>query len=147
MTAGSWGDLAAADPELAAFAEERLRAAPAFLATVDGDGAPRVHPVTPIFGGGRLFVFMEPTSPKGRDLRERPPYALHNGVADDAGSGGEVFVRGTGHADDDPVSRAVAAEAAGYRPADRYVLFELRVATVVITTYDGGRSMRRRWPA
>ncbi len=57
---------------------------PGYLATVDDRGAPRVHPVTPVIGGGFLFVFMEPTSPKGRDLRERRSYALHNGVDDTA---------------------------------------------------------------
>ncbi|MGH2405330.1 MAG: pyridoxamine 5'-phosphate oxidase family protein, partial [bacterium] len=50
----------------------------AYLATLRGDGAPRVHPVTPIVGEGRLFLFMEPTSPKGHDLRRDGRYALHS---------------------------------------------------------------------
>jgi hypothetical protein len=49
---------------------------PAYLATVRSDGRPRFHPVTPIIADNALFVFMEPTSPKGRDLRERGWYAL-----------------------------------------------------------------------
>ncbi|HUG83202.1 MAG TPA: hypothetical protein VMM13_01490, partial [Euzebya sp.] len=84
-----WSDFAAAAPELARFGEERLGAPPAYLATVRSTGAPRVHPVTPIVGAGGLYVFMEPTSPKGTDLRERRWYALHNGVPDTEGSGGE----------------------------------------------------------
>jgi hypothetical protein len=59
---------AAAEPELAAFVAERLRAAPSYLASVRANGAPRVHPVTPIFTGDGLYLFMEPTSPKGTDL-------------------------------------------------------------------------------
>jgi hypothetical protein len=43
----TWGGFAAAEPELAAFVSERLRAAPSYLATVRATGAPRVHPVTP----------------------------------------------------------------------------------------------------
>jgi hypothetical protein len=35
----------------------------------------------------------EPTSPKGADLRERGWFALHNGVPDNAGTGGEASVR------------------------------------------------------
>ena len=35
------------------------------LATVRQDGVPRVHPVTPIIGAGGLYLFMEPTSPRG----------------------------------------------------------------------------------
>jgi len=123
----SWGDLEAQAPGLAAFGADRLTGAPAYLATVRPTGGARVHPVAPIIGGGRLFVFMEPTSPKGQDLRERRWYALHNGVADTFGTGGEFYVSGHGVLLDDPALRAVAADAAAYSPEDRYVLFELEV--------------------
>ena len=126
----TWGTFAAGEPELAAFVAERLQAAPSYLATVRASGAPRVHPVTPIFTADGLYLFMEPTSPKGADLRERGWFALHNGVPDDAGTGGEVSVSGTGHPVDDPTVRATVAAAASYRPADRYVLFELRPTEV-----------------
>jgi hypothetical protein len=66
-----WGEFAAQAPELAAFGALRLAATPAYLATVDDSGAPRVHPVTPIVGDGRLLLFMEPTSPKGDDIVRR----------------------------------------------------------------------------
>lgn len=92
----TWAELEREAPDIAAFAADRLRSGPAYMATVDGRGAPRVHPVSPIVGGGRLFVFMEPTSPKGRDLRERGWCALHNGVPDNQGTGGEVSARGRG---------------------------------------------------
>jgi Pyridoxamine 5'-phosphate oxidase len=122
-----WGDFAAHTPELAAFGAERLAAVPAYLATVDDGGAPRVHPVTPIIGPGRLFVFMEPTSPKGHDIVARGVYALHGLIPDDRGTGGEFYVRGRGERIDTPHVRALAAQAASYTPQDRYVLFELRV--------------------
>jgi hypothetical protein len=67
----TWGQFEAAHPALAAFGAERLGRPPAYLGTVRSDGGPRVHPVTPVVGSGHLFVFMEPASPKGRDLRER----------------------------------------------------------------------------
>jgi hypothetical protein len=38
--------------------------------------------VTPILGENRLFIFMEPTSPKGHDLRRDGRYTLHCSVAD-----------------------------------------------------------------
>jgi hypothetical protein len=122
-----WGEFAAHAPELAAFGAQRLAAVPAYLATVDDAGAPRVHPVTPIIGPGRLFLFMEPTSPKGHDIVAHGVYALHGLVPDDHGTGGEFFVRGRGERIDTPHIRAVAAQAASYTPQDRYVLFELRV--------------------
>jgi hypothetical protein len=144
----TWGAFAAAEPELAAFVAERLRAAPAYLATVRASGAPRVHPVTPVLTADGLYVFMEPTSPKGADLRERGWFALHSGVGDDAGTGGEASVSGTGlPVDDAGVRRAVAA-AADYDVADRYVLFELRPTEVRCNGYgDVTLPERRRWHA
>ena len=56
--------------------------------------------MTPIVGEGGLFLFMEPTSPKGHDIARR----------------------GT------PDVRARAVRAASDAPRDRCVLFELQVA-------------------
>jgi hypothetical protein len=67
---------------------------------------------------------MEPTSPKRRDLLERGWFALHSGVPDNAGTGGEFCVTGNGLAVDDPDMWSQVAEAASYTPIDRYVLFE-----------------------
>lgn len=144
----TWGELAAAEPELAAFVAARLRAAPAYLATVRADGAPRLHPVTPIITDDGLYVFMEPTSPKGADLRAGRPFALHNGVPDNAGTGGEAWVSGTGHPVHDAAVRAAVARAASYDAAERYVLFELRPAEVGCNGYgDVTLPARRRWRA
>jgi hypothetical protein len=144
----TWGAFAAAEPDLATFVADRLRAAPAYLATVQASGAPRVHPVTPIFTTAGLYLFMEPTSPKGADLRERAWFALHNGVPDNSGTGGEASVHGTGHSIDDDDVRAAVAAAAGYRPADRYVLFELRPTEVRCNGYgDVTLPEHLRWRA
>ena len=118
----------------------------AYLATVDPEGAPRVHPVTPIVGEGHLFVFMEPTSPKGADLKRGSRFALHSAVADMAGGGGEFVVRGAGRFIDDPVERAVAERLAPYDAADRYVLFELLVESAMRTDYVDGQAVRTRFP-
>ncbi len=122
-----WAAFAAEEPELAAFGEDRLRAATAYVATVREDGVPRVHPVTPIIGAGGLYLFMEPTSPKGRDLRDRGSFALHNGVPDGSGTGGEFWIDGRAAAVDDPGTRSAVAAASSYTPDDRYVLFELHL--------------------
>jgi hypothetical protein len=141
----TWGTFAAAEPELAAFVVERLRAAPSYVATVRPSGAPRVHPVTPIVTDDGLYLFMEPTSPKAAGLRERGWFALHNGVPDNAGTGGEASVRGTGHPVDDAAVRAKVVAAARYEPADRYVLFELRPAVVRCYGYGDVTVPERRW--
>lgn len=123
----NWGEFAEREPDLAKFGADRLTAAPAYLATVRRSGVPRVHPVTPIFTAIGLFLFMEPTSPKGRDLRERGWFALHNGVPDNAGSGGEFSVSGLGLPVEDPDMWNRVADTASYTPADRYILFEMRL--------------------
>jgi len=124
----SWGEFANREPELARFGSARLSAAPAYLATARESGIPRVHPVTPIISATGLFLFMEPTSPKGKDLRRHGSFALHNGVPDNAGSGGEFNITGLGRAMDNPELWSLAAEAAGYSPEERYILFELRLS-------------------
>lgn len=142
----SWGEFAKREPELAVFGAGRLSAAPAYLATVRRSGAPRVHPVTPIFTTSGLFLFMEPTSPKGRDLRERGWFAVHSGVPDNAGSGGEFNAGGRGLQIDDPNMWSRVAAAATYSPADRYLLFELRLSEARCHGYgDVPLPSTRRW--
>lgn len=108
----TWGEFAAAHPSLAAFGADRLGHPPAYPATVRPDGDPRVYPVTPVIGGDHLFLFMEPTSPKGRDLRQRGSYALHNGVPDTDGTRGEFHLRGTAILVEDKGLRASAISSA-----------------------------------
>jgi hypothetical protein len=142
----SWKELTATAPEMAQFGQSRFASEVAYLATVKKDGAPRVHPVTPIIGGGRLFLFMEPTSPKGHDLRRDGRYALHCSVADADGGQGEFLVTGRAKFVEDPGARSVAMKYASYQPAERYILFELLVDSAFATVYDDeGTPTRSRW--
>ena len=144
----SWKDLENEQPQLAAFGAERFRrSGVAYLATVRTDGSPRVHPVTPIVGQGHLFLFMEPTSPKGHDLRRDGRYALHCSVSDSSGDSGEFYVSGRATFQDDPAVRRLAAGLASYTPADRYVLFELDVESAASTVYTDGQPVRQSWKA
>lgn len=143
-----WSTFASLEPGLAAFGGARLLQRPAYLATQRADGSPRVHPVTPIIGDSGLFLFMEPTSPKGTDLRERAVYALHNGVPDNDGTGGEFYLRGEGREVTDADARARVAAAATYPPVDRYILFELLVVEARCNGYgDVELPENRRWRA
>ncbi len=141
----SWQDFALAEPELCAFGEARLKSGPAFLATVRADGMPRVHPVTPIIGGGHLFLFMEPTSPKGHDLQRGSGYGLHCWVSNNDGGEGEFWLVGRALLTDDPAMRELAATY-GYQPQDHYILFELTVESAFSTVYSGsGAPTRKSW--
>jgi hypothetical protein len=142
----SWAEFEQDAPDLATFGRERFTSQVAYLATVKKDGAPRVHPVTPIVGGGHLFVFMEPTSPKGHDLRRDGRFALHCSVRDSSGESGEFLVSGRAELSDSAELRSVATTHAPYAPADRYFLFELHPERAFSTEYpDGGEPVRRRW--
>jgi uncharacterized pyridoxamine 5'-phosphate oxidase family protein len=142
----TWGEFAEAASELAAFGEERFRQAEvAYLATVRDDGAPRVHPVTPVLAEGRLYLFMEPSSPKGHDLRREPRYAMHSLVTDQDGTPGEFYIRGRGRPVDDTIVRAKVAEAAPYEPMERWIAFEFSVEEAASTFYEGKEPVRRRW--
>lgn len=146
----TWQEFAAAAPALAAFGSQRLERKVAYLATIRADGAPRVHPVSPFIGQGHLFVYMEPTSPKGHDLLRTGRYALHCSVEDTSGGAGEFSISGRAKLVDDLAMRAVAftaAQAAGYSPKDRYIVFELSVERALSTIYVKDQPIRKRWAA
>ncbi len=141
----SWKALEEKHSELAAFGAERLHGQVAYLATVRKDGSPRVHPMTPIIGQGHLFVFMEPTSPKGHDLRRDGRYAIHCAVSENSGASGEFIVSGRARFIDNPELRALAVRLASYTPADRYILFEFDLESVTSTVYQDDQAVRQHW--
>ncbi len=141
----SWKYLEEQQPELAVFGAERLNGKVAYLATIRKDGAPRVHPMTPIIGQGHLFVFMEPTSPKGHDLQRDGRYAIHCAVSDTSGASGEFVITGQANLISDAALRALAVRLASYAPADRYILFEFDVENVATTTYPNDQPLRQFW--
>lgn len=141
----SWMILQAQAPEIAGFAIERLHNKVAYLATVRKDGSPRVHPFTPIIGEGHFFVFMEPDSPKGNDLRRDGRYSVHCSVTDTSGESGECIVAGRAKFIEDPQLRALAVRISPYNPAERYILFEFDPESVVMTEYQNGQPVRKRW--
>jgi len=49
----------------------------AYIATTATDGSPRVHPFTPLIGGGRLLAFIGKHTVKYGNLRRDPRYAIH----------------------------------------------------------------------
>lgn len=147
MQALSWVGLESADSSLAAFGQDRLDGKVAYLATVRKDGRPRAHPVTPIIGKGRMFIFLEPSSPRTRDLIEGGEYCLHCSMSDSSGSSGEFQVTGIASQINDPAVRKIAESVSSFRPALRSVLFELQVTEAMSTAYRGGQPKRRRWHA
>jgi hypothetical protein len=141
----TWKTLEEQQPELAAFGAERLNGRVAYLATIRKDGSPRLHPMMPIIGQGRIFVFMEPTSPKGHDLQCDGRFAIHCAVSDNSGASGEFSITGHAHLIDDAELRALAVSLASYEPAERYILFEFDIESAASTVYSENRAVRQVW--
>lgn len=145
----SWRELATAAPELAAFGEERLHDQVAYLATIRQGGSPRLHPVRPIIAEGRLLIFMEPTSPKGYDLRRDGRYVLHcTATGTEPWNLREFYVDGRAALIDGPAIRQIANSATSFPRDEHFILFELNVASACSTVYGtDGRPARKRWQA
>ena len=142
----NWKTFETQSPELAEYARMRLHNKVAYLATIRKDGSPRVHPFTPIIGEGHFFVFMEPTSPKGHDLRRDPRFAIHCSVSDESGESGEVIVMGRAEFIEDAGLRVTAERVSPDKPVARYILFEFHPEAVTTTEYpDGGSPIRTHW--
>lgn len=142
----SWQQFTQQAPELAAFGKNRFQSEVGYLGTLRPDGSPRVHPVTPIIGE-QLFLFMEPTSPKGKDLQRDGRYTLHCSVENSSGGGGEFYVGGRAALSTDPQMREQAVHASPYKPQDRYILFVLTVEFAFMNVYREGHPDPRRWQA
>jgi hypothetical protein len=95
MTA-TWAEFAKAEPDLAAFAQERMKGRIVYQATLRLDGGPRVHPVSPWLAAGLLCVSFRDTSPKIGEVARDARYALHTAQPwdDHAGGYGEFMARG-----------------------------------------------------
>ncbi len=167
----SWSQFAAEAPEMAdraarlwpgIVALDRAETLPAgsacfsisYLATVRGDGGPRLHPFCPILAGGRLFAAIPMSSPKGSDLRRNPRCVIHAlpGPEDD-----ELCIRAVARevADDatrslvsDVVARSTVGgmiETVAHDPLFEFDLVQVDIARWVAIGQPGTYAERQRW--
>jgi hypothetical protein len=73
----SWANFAKASPDLAERGARLLGIGVAYIATTAKDGSARVHPFTPLVGGGRLLAFIGKHTAKYGNLRRDPRFAIH----------------------------------------------------------------------
>jgi hypothetical protein len=137
----SWDEFAKQEPAMAERGRRQMQIPIAYLATVRKDGSPRVHPVSPRFADGRLFVAVERGSPKRFDLRRTGRYALH-ALPPQLGRDYDEFefnIAGTATLIADVATRetVLAAEKARGRAfGDDEWLFELDVESALTTVWD-----------
>jgi hypothetical protein len=122
----------------------------ALIATVRPNGAPRVHPVTPLLAAGRLFLFVAVRTVKYRNLLHDDRYALHAVPGKDDE---EFLIIGRAVESGDWASQILGASAAreiGMTSKD-HVLFELHVERAHWAVWEGLgtpdiRRVAERWP-
>jgi len=151
----TWAEFAAAAPDIAELGLRQLRKfGLAYLGTVRADGSPRVNPVCPFIGSGRLFVATAPDSPKRLDLVRDGRYVLHflPGKEEE-----EISLRGRATRIEDAAARAKALaganemiQATGLRIKPDEWLFEYAIESAMMTTWaDFGtpdhRPVRKSW--
>ncbi len=141
----SWQNLVDGNPALAQYGAERFEGRVAYLATVQKDGSPQVHPVSPILHDNRLFVFMYPTSPKAHDLQRGSRYALHCGVEGNDGGAGEFYVRGIARQIHDAAIWELVRPGHADEFEVKYILFEFSVDQAFSMIYAGDDTILNRW--
>lgn len=137
----SWGEFAAASPDLAAAGIRHLDRGEgaALLATVRGsDSAPRIHPVTVGIVGDGLYVFLL-DSGKRSDLAEDGRFALH--APQDQAAPDEFSIRGRARLVPHGEVRDRVASGWYFEVDDTYWLFELQVQTAIL-----GERAATEWP-
>jgi hypothetical protein len=150
-----WSDIGDAQPRLARLAQEHLIGPGVVLvATIRRDGTPRLSAVEPYVQAGELWLSMMWQSAKARDLLRDPRILVHSVITSRDGAGGELKVRGTARAENDPAVQRRYADAVaaslGWNPQPgRFHLFAVNVSQVAFITYDpdgNGDQHVAMWP-
>ena len=150
MTA-TWGEFAAAAPELAALGEAQFaRTGLALVGTLRRDGWPRISPVEPFIVDGQLYLGMMWRSVKALDLLRDPRCVVHSTVSDRSGTEGEFKVYGTATDITDPEERRrfsdVVFDRTGFRPEEpEFHCFAVAIDSVVFSQLLGEEFHRQMW--
>jgi len=151
LTIASWAEFAAAAPDLAECGARRLGVGVVYIATTAKDGSPRVHPFTPLIGGGRLLAFIGKHTVKYGNLLRDPRYAIHAMIGKDDE---EFMIIGRAVVSDDwATSMQAAVEARKINMTSRnHVPFEFMIERVHWAVWEGLgtpdiRRRAERWQA
>jgi len=128
----SWSEFAAAEPSLAAGIRALLQQygpGMGYLATVRPDGAPRVHPVSPVITDEGLYCFVV-DSPKRHDLERDGRYALHSYPPEE--NDDEAYLAGRAVPVRDPITVAQLSAALRASPDVDWRIFELLIDTAML---------------
>ncbi len=147
----SWAEFTASAPRIAERGARLFSIGVAYIATTAKDGSPRVHPFTPLIGGGRLLAFIGMHTVKYGNLLRDSRYAIHAMIGKDD----EEFMI-LGHAvvsDDWATAMQAAIEAREINMTSRnHVPFEFTIGRAHWAVWEGlgTPDIRKRsecWPA
>ena len=149
-----WSEMQSGQPGLAALGRRRLlEPGVVLVATIRGDGTPRISPVEPFVMDGDLWLSMMWQSRKAADLLRDPRVLVHSVVTGRDGGEGEFKIRGiAGAVQDQAVQRRYAREVAGalgWNPdPGRFHLFAVSIGEVAFIRYDdaNGDQHVAMWP-
>jgi hypothetical protein len=149
-----WPEMQSGQPRLAALGRQRLlEPGVVLVATIRGDGTPRISPVEPLVMDGDLWLSMMWQSRKAADLLRDPRVLVHSVITGRDGSEGEFKIRGIAAAVQDPAVQArYAREVAGRlgRNPDPgpFHLFAVSIGEVAFIRYDDdtGDQHVAMWP-
>ncbi|GAA4976745.1 pyridoxamine 5'-phosphate oxidase family protein [Kineococcus glutinatus] len=142
-----WSAVEAAAPDLAAAVLARFSSARHHvLATLRGDGSPRVSGTEVTTWDGDLAVGSMPGAVKARDLRRDPRFALHAHTGDGTMAGGDAKVAGRALEVTGAAELAAFAAARPDVPDGPFHLFRLRIGEIVHTAVaEDGSALVVRW--
>ena len=132
----SWAEFAKAAAGMEERGARRLGVGVAYIATTAKDGSPRVHPFTPLIGGGRLLAFIGKHTVKCGNLLRDPRYAIHAMIGKDDE---EFLIIGQAVVSDDwATSMQAAVEARKINMTSRdHVPFEFMIERVHWAVWEG----------
>jgi hypothetical protein len=138
----SWGDFAAAEPELARRVRERLDAGlHKTLATIRRDGAPRIAGNEAWIAAGELWFGCMWRAARAFDLRRDPRFALHSQSADGAAFAGDAALSGRAEEVDTGDATVVARVMEGHEhvPSGPWHLFRADLTEVLLAALTDAR--------
>lgn len=138
----TWDEVTTAAPDLADAVRQRFDANKhKTLATLRGDGSPRISGIEASFRDGELWLGMMPDSRKARDLQRDPRFALHSATVDPEMADGDAKISGRAVeiTDQSTFDRFIGREREekGEEPPQPFHLFRGDVDEIVLTTLGG----------
>ena len=143
----SWGDFAAASPELAARIARRFEShLHAVMATLRRDGSPRMSGMEAPIRDGHLWLGMDGNSAKAADLRRDPRFGLHSAPESGELRDGDARIEGTAvPADAEQLETFLRGHRHEIDDATPMALFTVRIARTVLVRVEGQQLVIVSW--